>query len=99
VSATDAKNEFATILETAVARGPVGIEKHGEARAVLIGWEDYEKLTAAPDPLDALRVEYDALLARMQRPGARERMKAAFDASPEELAAAAVSQAKRGRKR
>ena len=99
VSATEAKNEFATILETAVARGPVGIEKHGEARAVLIGWEDYEKLTAAPDSLGALRGEYDALLARMQQPGMRDRMQAAFDADPDELAAAAVSQAKRGRKR
>jgi antitoxin Phd len=97
VSATDAKNEFASILETAVARGPVCIQKHGEARAVLIGWDDYEKLTAAPDRLDVLRNEYDALLGRMQQPGMRERMQSAFDATPDELAAAAVSQAHRGR--
>lgn len=96
VSATDAKNEFASILETAVVRGPVRIEKHGAARAVLIGWDDYEKLTAAPAPLAVLRDEYDARLARMQQPGMYERMQTAFDASPDELAAAAVSQARRG---
>jgi antitoxin Phd len=96
VSATEAKNEFAMILETAVARGPVCIQKHGEARAVLIAWDSYEKLTAAPDPLDLLREEYDSLLERMQRPGSRERMQSAFDATPEELGAAAVSRARRG---
>jgi len=97
VSATEAKNAFASILETAVSRGPVRIEKHGEARAVLVAWTDYEKLTAAPDRLGALSTEYDALLARLQEPGMYDRLQAAFDASPAELSAAAVKSQERVR--
>jgi prevent-host-death family protein len=96
VSATEAKNEFATILDTAVSRGPVRIEKHGAARAVLVAWDDYEKLTAAPDRLGALSTEYDALLARLQQPEMYDRLQAAFDASPAELSAAATKRRKRG---
>ena len=96
VSATEAKNEFASILDTAVLRGPVRIEKHGTARAVLVAWDDYEKLTAAPDRLGALSTEYDALLARLQAPEMYDRLQSAFDASPAELSAAATKHRKRG---
>ena len=40
--------------------------------------------------LDSLTAEFDALLARMQTPTARERMRAAFDSSPKQLGKAAV---------
>lgn len=41
--------------------------------------------------IDSLRQEFDALLAQMQTPQASAAMKAAFDASPEELRKAAVT--------
>ncbi len=40
--------------------------------------------------LDLLRDRFDALLARMQEPGVREAMQAAFDSSPRQLGQAAV---------
>jgi len=95
VSATEAKNEFATLLERAVARGPVFITKHDEPRAVLLALEEFNALTAAPDDrLSVLAAAFDELLDRMQRPGSRARMQAAFDASPDELGEAAVRAAR-----
>jgi hypothetical protein len=40
-------------------------------------------------------VQFDALLARMQTPGARAGMKMAFDASPKQLGKAAVAAARK----
>ncbi len=44
-----------------------------------------------------LRAEFDALLARMQRPGARKAMDKAFHASPAELGKPAVAAARNRR--
>ncbi len=49
----------------------------------------------ASTPLRAMTEEFDALLARMQAPGARQRMQEAFDAEPVELGEAAVNAARR----
>lgn len=95
VSATEAKNEFAALLETAVRRGPVVIRKHEEPRAVLVSWAEYDALVAPHRRLERLTAAYDARVAAMQRPAARAAMRAAFDASPEELGAAAVAAARR----
>ena len=97
VSSTDAKNEFASLLDTAVSRGPVRIDKHQVPRAVLIAWDEYEKLTTVRGSLGALSEQYDTMLYRMQHTDMREQHQAAFDASPEELAAAALAQSRHGR--
>lgn len=96
VTATEAKHQFARMLET-VGRGrPVFITKHDAPKAVLLSVEDYEALVASRGrSLDALTCEFDALFERMQAPGARERVLAAFRASPEELGAAAVAEARK----
>ena|ERR1035438_190389 len=47
--------------------------------------------------LDTLTRYFDDLIDRMQAPGARAAMQAAFDASPEELGRAAVAGARRAR--
>jgi hypothetical protein len=57
---------------------------------------EYEKFSRAPETrLNALSGEFDALLARMQTPEARVGMQAAFDATPEQLAKAAVTFARK----
>jgi len=96
VTATEAKHQFARMLET-VGRGrPVFITKHDAPKAVLLSVDDYEALVASRSRgLDALTREFDALLERMQTPGARERVLAAYRASPEELGAAAVAEARK----
>lgn len=96
VTATEAKNEFARALETAIRKGAVVIKKHGRAKAVLLSVEEYESLArSGQGKLDSLSREFDSLLARMQTPEARRGMEAAFGATSAELANAAVAGAKK----
>ena len=96
VTASEAKNEFARVLETAAQGGAVVITKHDAPRAVLISVENFNALAAAAETnLDTLDGEFDALLARMQTPKARRGMKTAFDASGRQLGQAAVAARRR----
>ena len=100
VSATDAKHLFGSVLESAIRGERVVITRHETPRAVLLSWERYRELTAQPTPaLDELTVEFDAMLARHQTARARKGMRAAFDASPEQLGAAALAGARGLKKR
>ena len=91
VTATEAKNQFGQLLERAIKGERVYITRHEARKAVLISLDDFEALSArATTTLDSLGGEFDALLDRMQAPGVRAAMKAAFGASSEELGIAAV---------
>jgi prevent-host-death family protein len=96
ISATDAKNEFGRILEKVIRGGTVVITKRDAPKAVLISVDEFNALSRAHRvELDTLSGEFDALLARMQRPAARAGMKTAFDASPKQLGQAAVAAARK----
>ena len=96
VTATDAKKEFGRVLETVIKGGVVVITKHDAPKAVLISVADFNALSqASRPPLDTLRDQFEAQLARMQTPKARAGMRALFNASPEELGKAAVAFARR----
>ncbi|MFV8263565.1 type II toxin-antitoxin system Phd/YefM family antitoxin [Mycolicibacterium peregrinum] len=96
VAATRFKNEFAAIVEQVALGGAVTITKHNAPKAVLVSYAEFEALTRANAPaLDELTEEFDTLLERMQTPESKAAVAAAFDATPEELAAAAQS-AQRG---
>ena len=85
-SASDAKNSFGRILDAAVRTGMVTITRHDEPRAVLLSMDEYRALSEArASALDALTGEFDAMLARMQAPGARKAMQSAFDTPATEL--------------
>ena len=95
-SATTAKNEFGRVLEMALRSGKVVITKHRAPKAVLLSLDEYEALAgSARRTLEALSVEFDTLLARLQSPRARAGMKGAFDATPAQLARAAVAGARK----
>ena len=97
MNATDAKNQMGRVLETVIRGGVVLITRHDAPKAAVIPIAEYERYSrGADDALNALRNEFDQMLARMQAPDAREGLQAAFDAPPERLARAAV---KRARKR
>ena len=98
VTATNAKKEFGRVLEKVIQGGVVVITKHDAPKAVLISVDDFNRLsqTSVP-PIDTLRAHFDAQFARMQTPEARAGMKAAFNATPEELGKAAVAYARRHR--
>jgi len=95
-TATDAKKRFGRVLEMVLRGGAVVITRHDAPKAILISVDDFNALTRPTDrTLDALSADFDAMLARMQTPKARARMKAAFDASPKKVGRAAVAAARK----
>jgi len=92
VSATEGKNEFASILEKAIRGQHVVINKHETPKAVLISVEEFSALTREGQfAIDSLSAEFDALMATMQLPNAKRAMKAAFNASPKQMGEAALA--------
>lgn len=90
VPATQAKNRFGEILQTAHDAGPVFIERHGQPQAVVLGIEAYRKLTSGERTsqereIDYWTREFDALHARMQTRKARQAVDALFSATDAEL--------------
>ena len=97
-SATEAKNSFGRVLDTASSQGMVAITKRDRTTAVVLSLDAYQALLGAQaKPLDTLSHEFDALLQRMQAPASRDAMMDAFDADPAELGQAAVVAAKPAR--
>ena len=96
VTASEAKAEFARVLEIAAEGRAVVVTKHDAPKAVVISVETFNALAAAAETnLDTLDREFDALLARMQTPKARRAMKTAFDASGRQVGQAAVAATRR----
>src|SRR5258705_13164827 len=96
VAATRFKNEFGTIFEQAALGGAVAITKHKTPKAELLSYAEFEALTKASTPaLDDLSDQFDQQLERMQSPQSKSAMASAFDATPEQLASAAVKAGKR----
>ena len=95
-SATDAKKQFGRVLDMVLRGGAVVITKHDAPKAIVLSVDDFSALTRATErTLDTLSADFDAMLARMQTPRARARMKAAFGAPPKELGKAAVAAARK----
>jgi antitoxin Phd len=98
VPATEAKNEFGSILETAVQDGAVVITKHDSPKAVLVSVDRMDALLAKHEPnLQALTHEFDKLVARMRTPKARAAARELFSTPPKQLGAAALVGAKKRR--
>jgi antitoxin Phd len=95
-TATEAKNEFGRVLDTAIEKGAVVITRHDAPKAVLLAVDEFDALVATGErTLDTLTTEFDELLARMQTPRARKGMAEAFNATPARLGRAAVAAAKK----
>jgi antitoxin Phd len=95
VAASRLKNEFGAVFEQAAVNGAVVITKHNAPKAVLLSYAEFEALTASATPvLDDLSERFDNLLASMQTSDAKAGVAAAFEATPEELGAAAVKAAR-----
>jgi antitoxin Phd len=96
ITAQDTKNEFGRVLQQVIKGDTVVITEHDTPKAVLMPLEEFNALSNATEfRADILSNESDALLIRMQTPANRAAMKAAFDASPEELGKSAVAEARR----
>ncbi len=96
VRSTDAKNLFGALLDKAIGGKTVVITRHDTPKAVLVGFEEFRSLKRGNErTLVSLSEAFDARLARMQTLKARAATKAAFDASPKRLGAAAVKAARK----
>ena len=89
VAASDAKNQFGQVLESALRDGAVVITKHDTPKAILISLEELEAI-ATRSNLDTLAREFDAKYTRMQKPGFAKAMDTAFGAAPKQLGRAAL---------
>lgn len=95
VAATEAKNEFGTILDRITQGGVVAITRHEKPKAVLLSFDEFTALTKAGSrTLDGLTREFDALLVRMQTPRSRKGVETAFASSPQALGRAALKAAR-----
>jgi len=96
VSATDLKNSTADVIEQVASKRAMAITRHDKPRAVLVSIEEYEALTGKePEYLLGLMEKYRGMVDRMQGPEQRAAAERAFNATPEELGAAAVAAARR----
>lgn len=97
VSATDLKNSIADVFAKVASCGAVAISRHDKPRAVLLSVEEYEALKGPELPgLDALMEEYQQMFEDMQSPEQKAGALQLFQATPEELGAAAVQGALQG---
>jgi len=99
ITATDFKRHFGRTLDEALRGRAVRITRHGRVRdrLVLLREEDLVRLRAGvKSPLEDLREQFDALLARMQTPTAREAAASVGSAGTQELGEAALKGFERG---
>ncbi len=89
VAASEAKNQFGQVLESALRDGAVVITKHDAPKAILLSIDELEAL-AARSRLDSLTAEFDAKYVQMQKPGFAKAMDKAFASTPKQLGAAAA---------
>ena len=75
------------------------ITKHDTPKVVILSFDDFEELARAREPgLGALEARFDELIAGMQKPEAKRGVRAALDATAEDLGRAAVAAARKQRK-
>lgn len=99
VTATQLKNSTADVLERVRTHDAVAITRHEKPHAVLLSWEHYTQLKGGePEWLGELYEEYRGVLEEMQSPEQRAAAERLFQATPEELGAAAVRAAMRKNK-
>jgi prevent-host-death family protein len=95
VAASDAKNQFGQVLDSALRDGAVVITKHDSPKAILISIDEFDAITQPRTKLDSLSAKFDEMVAAMQRPAAKNAVDKLLDATPKELGAAAVKAARR----
>ncbi len=96
VTATQAKNAFGRVLDTALSRGVVAITKREKVHAVVLSMEAYDSLVKrSSQVLAGLESEFDALVGAMRTPKARAAGEALFAAAPAALGRAAAKAARR----
>jgi prevent-host-death family protein len=85
VTASDLKNNFGEVSAMA-QKGALAITRHQRAEFVLLSVTQYKELQQARTaPLEALTSQFDALVAKMNTPAARQGVTKLFKAGPAAL--------------
>lgn len=96
VTATQLKQSTADVLDQVSAGKPIAITRHDRARVVMISVDQYNELVAQESHvLSELRTEYRTMLDEMQSPVQKAAALRLFEATSEELGAAAVKAAQK----
>jgi prevent-host-death family protein len=91
IPASEAKNHFGEMLDSAIAGQRVAIARHGQVKAYLVSLTEYEALVQrGARKLDQLTDHFDAMLAQMQAPKAKRAVGRLARATTGELGRAAV---------
>ena len=96
VPSTTAKDQFGKLLERVAAGEIVRITRRGRRPAVVLSEELYESLVGAlPDPLERLRGQFDAMVARVNSAKGRKAADTLFAADGDALGRAALKAARK----
>src|SRR3954452_14037724 len=90
--ASHVKHHWREIVADAKANGEVVVTHYNRPEVVVLSIDRYSKLkadAAANDPLTTLRAEFDRELAYLREPGAGDKLRRVFNATPDEIADAA----------
>jgi prevent-host-death family protein len=99
VSASDLKNKFGEVIALA-SKGGVAITRFQRAEYVLLPVAEYLELQQARTAsLNALALEFDVMVARMDTPTAKRALDQLFAATPAALGKSAVKAARKRRAR
>ena len=94
VTASELKNHFGEVCGQA-QKGALAITRHQRVEFVLLPVAQYQELQQTRTaPLDALTSQFDAMLARMTTPAAKQAVTQLFQANPTDLGKSAVKAAK-----
>lgn len=95
-SAKETQSQFDRVWKQVIQGNTVLITEDDTPKAVLMPLDEFTALSRATEFVPGtVSIDSDSLLAQMQTPRIRAAMKAAFDASPEELGKSALAEARK----
>lgn len=91
-SVKETQAQFGRVLKQVIQGNTVLITEDDTPKAVLMPLDEFTALSRATEFVPGtVNIDSDSFLIQMQTPGMRTAMKAAFDASPEELGESALA--------
>ena len=86
IKSSEAQQNFGRIMDKALIEGDVVIERYGEPRVVIIGYQRYEKLLEAERSLAGLYVTYPDASSEARQKGQilAEKVREEYKTAPDE---------------
>ena len=86
IKSSEAQQNFGRIMDKALIEGEVVIERYGEPRVVIIGYQRYEELLEAERSLSGLHVTYPDASSEARQKGLilAEKVREEYKTAPDE---------------